>query len=121
VWIFTKSGLLSVVQNTANPRYLIVRARQSHHITSNFPGTAPLYTPDADYSWRVYLPREEVAEQIDRLITDIDYPNFKDAADADLKNTYMSIWSTGLQLESLNHARITTVGLNQSESPWTYD
>lgn len=121
MWIFTKSGMLSIVEHKPEPRYLQVRARQSHHITDNFPGTVPLYTPDADYHWRIYLPREEVAEQIDRLIVDIDYPNFKDAANDDLKNAYLSVWSAGLQLMGNNYARITTLGLNQGPPSWAYD
>jgi hypothetical protein len=121
MWVFTRSGLLSIVEHIPNPRYLQVRARQSHHITDNFPGTVPLYTPNADYHWRVVLLRDDVAEQLDRLVMDIDYPNFKDAANAELDDIYLRIWATGTLLGETKYARITTVGLNQSESSWTHD
>lgn len=121
MWIFTKSGLLSIVEYKPSPQYLQVRARQSHHITDIFPGTVPLYTPDADYHWRIYAAKDIVAERIERLIMDIDYPNFKDAANDDLKNAYLSVWSAGLQLMGNNYARITTLGLNQGPPSWAYD
>lgn len=119
MWVFTRSGLLSIVEHTPNPRYLQVRARQSHHITDNFPGTVPMYTPNADYHYRIILPRDDVAQQLDRLVMDIDYPNFKDAADAELHDVYLRVWSNGFLLNGDEYARVTTVGLNQGPSSWT--
>lgn len=113
MWIFTKAGLLSVVQNRADKNMLMVRARQPHHITDNFEGSVPQYTPDADYRYRIHLSKSAFAKQLTKLVSEIDYPNFKDAANPELAGIYSQIWGTALKLEEMTYARVYPVDFDQ--------
>jgi hypothetical protein len=115
MWLFTKHGLLSVVADRNNPANLLVRARQAHHITKNITDCLPKYTPNADYHWRVSVDRAEFARLVAKAISEISYPNFKNAADDDLKGIYMKVWGNGLQLQADRYAKVTVLpGLDHS-------
>jgi hypothetical protein len=116
MWIFTKAGLISVVQNTADKNMLLVRARQPHHLTDNFKGTIPQYTPEADYRYRIHLSKDEFAKQLTRLVSEIDYPNFKNAADPIFIDIYARIWRMALQLEEITYARVYPVDFDSGQS-----
>lgn len=74
-----------------------------------FPTTAELEietTPDADYPYRVYMPRVIWEEMAVRLAVEIDYPNFKDRVakvDPTKLSDYHRVWATlqGLEREGV--------------------
>ena len=119
MWIFTKAGLLSVVQNRADKNMLLIRARQPHHITDNFEGSIPQYTPDADYRYRIHLSKSAFAKHLTKWVSEIDYPNFKDAANPELSGVYLRIWSEGLKLEGIEYARVYPVDFDSGEASRT--
>lgn len=121
MWVFTKHGLLSIVEHRNDKDFLCVRARQAHHLTKNFPNTVPMYTPDADYHWRLVLSRNVVRKKMIELVDLIDYPNFKDAADEDLQGPYLRVWTAGMGLQGVSNARITAVDFSQGESSGSFD
>jgi len=128
MWIFTTHGLLSIVEHPTEKDTLVVRARAAEHITATFPKTVPTYTPLRDYRYRILLRKQDVATVISKLIKEIDYGNFKDAADKDLKVVYSRIWAEGLSLEKweerVSYGRqtgISSVDLDTGQSTWARD
>ena len=119
MWIFTKAGMISVVQNKADKNMLMVRARQPHHITDNFEGAIPQYTAEADYRYRIHLSKSAFAKQLTKLVSEIDYPNFKNAANPELSGIYSQIWGLGLKLEDLAYARVYPVDFDSGEASRT--
>jgi hypothetical protein len=117
MWIFHTEGLLSIVENRNDKSFLLVRARKSEHITKVFPHSLPKYTPNADYHWRVSLPRGQVQAVIIQMIANIDYDNFKEAANPALKSVYSNVWADGLALEKVNE-RVYLLGPDEDESSW---
>jgi hypothetical protein len=83
MWIFTKKGFVSIVEDRNDPNCLLVRSRikgDLERIFKNALGsvhTEVSETPDADYRFRVFLPRDLVASTIQEEAQDIDYDNFK--------------------------------------------
>jgi len=119
MWVFTKQGLLSIVENTNDKKTLLVRARQVHHITDNFKGYMPQYlpkySPDRDYHWRSVIDREIVAKRLSEIILEIDYPNFKNSVDDELKPVYGEVWGAAMALQKDKYARVTIVNIDDFE------
>jgi hypothetical protein len=61
MWIFTKTGMVSVVQHRDFPDLLVVRARDWKHLNEFVVGrTLDIEcTPNADYPWRIVAGRTE--------------------------------------------------------------
>ena len=89
MWLFTNRGFLSIVENRDNPDELLVRARYKGDIEAHFGGLLDadleevcmeiVETNDADYRFRVFLPRKNVAAQLHGFVNSIDYTNFKNS------------------------------------------
>ena len=79
MWIFTQTGFLSVVENRADSHSLIVRARAEADIAAlaDFADQEVVEMLDADYRFRVQLPRVTFATFMREQIAEITYPNFK--------------------------------------------
>lgn len=93
MWVFTNRGFLSVVQDRDDPDTLVVRSRFPGHIQALFPGAEVATTPNADYLYRAFLPREKVVETIRREIDAIDYVNFKDSVEeSDYHRACHDVW-----------------------------
>lgn len=103
MWIMTNKGYYSAVQNMQNPNLLLVRARVAGHLEALFTDMDAnnghkivdgiVYTPDADYLYRVTVTREDFHVAIEEAIIDIDYANFKNSVeDDDLHTTYENVW-----------------------------
>ena len=113
MWVFTKSGFLSIVKHRYMPGRLMIRARvredieQCVGLLDEIAGSRHQVkeTPDGDYRFRVTARKETVAEAIARLTTEIGYDNFKNAVHGDpaRDRAYMGVWSAmhGLQTTKL--------------------
>ena len=83
MWLFTPFGFFSVVEIRRDPERLFVRARVRADLVAllkRIGARTPIHrTPDADYPYRVVLPRETVAQAVADFVREgLRYPNFKD-------------------------------------------
>ena len=101
MWLCTSSSFLSVVASRDTPSLLLVRARVKGHIERVFPTAKTFTDVDADYRYRAFIDRTEVAKVIaDRLLA-IDYDNFKDSVEDDqLHDAYLKVWSAMHKLQT---------------------
>jgi hypothetical protein len=84
MWIFTTTGVLSIVEDWDDPDRLLVRARYEGDIERHFGEEAEVIEMESsDYRFRAFLPREEVQAVIDRELSSLDYGNFKNSFDRD--------------------------------------
>lgn len=118
MWIYTKFGMVSAVQDDND--FIVVRARIRKHLTTILDefnrengdqtrGRAIITTPGADYRFRVLLYRTEFADLLAWLAHQVDYDNFKTAAckhDTD-----------GLYCESLHRTWQIAVDLQRRARP----
>ena len=93
MWVFTKTGFISIVQHREQVDLMIVRARCAVHLQSLFPGTEVLETKNADYRFRAFVHRDVVKNVLTAAIDALDYSNFKDSiADAQYHDAAMRVW-----------------------------
>jgi hypothetical protein len=103
MWIFCKSGFLSIVEDQFAKGKLLVRARVEDDM-SNFvslldeiSGTGHRIeeTPERDYRFRTTANQEVVAQAIFEIVSSIDYGNFKNSVhgEPDRDVAYMQVWS----------------------------
>jgi len=117
VWVFSKTGFVSIVKHKYIPGSLMIRARVKEDL-ENFVAIldevtgskhAVKETPDGDYAFRTTATKEAVTQALTRQINDLDYANFKNAVhgDRDRDSAYMSVWSAmnGLQMDKLGLRR----------------
>ena len=81
MWLFTHKGFLSIVRHTDKPNILVVRSRFRGHIEKMFPKARVKEDLTRDYRFRVELPIKEVSKVIEKLVSGIDYDNFKNSLD----------------------------------------
>lgn len=98
MWVFTSDCFVSVVQHRApgHRDTLIVRGRFRGDAARflDLPLDAEEVTPAADYRFRCYAHRDEVAAAMARCALGIGYSNFKDSIRfSALKQCAMRIWS----------------------------
>ena len=81
MWLFLPEGFLSIVAVQGEERgpTLLVRARAAGHIEACFPDAEVATTPDADYRYRAFVPREQVVAALVQQVQDLCYTNFKKA------------------------------------------
>jgi hypothetical protein len=82
MWLFLPFGFYSIVQHRLDSNVLLVRARARADLVAllEYVGLrAPIQrTPEADYPYRVSLPREELGQVLsDFAGYALDYENFK--------------------------------------------
>lgn len=94
MWIFSKTGFLSIVQDRNNKKNLLVRSRFAGDIEAIFGEDFKVKeTRDADYRFRSSIPRGYVATIMAGIVGSIDYPNFKDSVkDPGRHGDYMRVW-----------------------------
>lgn len=94
MWIGLNDGWLSIVRNINDNETLLVRARSLSHLTNVFPDCDYFLDENADYTYRAYIGRVEVANVLSDRIMKISYPNFKASVeDRKLLNVYSSVWA----------------------------
>lgn len=79
MWIFTETGFISAVAHRDDQRFMMVRARdkQSLEELALMSQTEIEYTPNADYSWRVVVHKQDLYGFMENAISVADYDNFK--------------------------------------------
>lgn len=109
MWIFTKQGFYSVVQDFRDPSMLLVRARTRddlERLSGGLRGRPDiLTTPDADYPYRLLAAREDFASWLASSAAAVDYTNFKAAVAQSMgparSGLYGKVWSAMRELECL--------------------
>ncbi|MDO5310173.1 MAG: hypothetical protein Q4G03_11885 [Planctomycetia bacterium] len=100
MWLFTKHGFFSAVQNWDDKDKIHVRARfkgdlerlcEAYNVQANV-----VQIPRTDYPYRMDFPRDTWAQIVKDEANGIDYTNFKSAVHdgTDRDDAYMVVWST---------------------------
>ena len=104
MWIFTLDGFFSAVQDRDNPNRIMVRARVREDIDrlaerlaelTSSPAPEVLAWAGSDYAFRVFIPRATWGRYLARLVTEMEYTNFKAAVphtSTYRSAAYMSVW-----------------------------
>ena len=100
MWLCGSSYFLSVVADRGNPDRLLVRARVAGHIEAVFPEAEVFTDAGADYFYRAFIDREEVAQKVSEEVQGIDYDNFKASVpEQALEMAYLGVWRTMHKLQ----------------------
>jgi hypothetical protein len=101
MWLISRHGFVSVVQDRDNEDVLLVRGRFREDVASY--GYPVEHTPVADYPWRSWIPRAHLAEVVYLAVDGIDYDNFKDEVAREQgpgrAGIYHWVWEVLLHLE----------------------
>lgn len=97
MWILQNDSMVSVVAHRKWKELLLVRARRRDDLINAIPPryVREIFTDDtADYQYRCFVPRDEYADHVARMVRDcITYTNFKDSVDdPKLKRAYSNVW-----------------------------
>ena len=96
MWIVLNKSFLSIVKNRNNENELLVRARIEGDIERVFDNANIFQDLKADYKYRSYISRNDVANAISKELLNIDYDNFKNSVSKDdtLRiSAYMNVWN----------------------------
>lgn len=104
MWVFTRMGFFSVVENRNNNEEVMVRARCIDDITrlALRLGTDPIInTPHADYPYRLICTKTAWANLMYETAEDIDYDNFKNTITKDPLRSYCysEVWFAAQMLD----------------------
>ena len=110
MWLFTRNGFYSVVQDKKDERLIQLRARIKDDLENLFAFAAKelkialpaiISTPQADYAYRVVVERTVWIKLASALAEEIDYCNFKDEVhgEHDRDDAYLGVWSEMHQLQ----------------------
>lgn len=115
MWLQTKFGFYSVVEHYEDVHTVLIRARSRKDLENlcevadsvrrdynngeavGIDEKAIQFTPNADYHYRIVCPRVSWMEVSLRLMTEIDYGNFKNAVserDSERAYLYHRVWHT---------------------------
>lgn len=94
MWIFSRSGFLSIVEHRDDADTLIVRARSRRPLEENWPECEIIALEEADYRFRIITDRDSVLRTIAHLVASVDYDNFKNACHEHLEynRALGSVW-----------------------------
>jgi len=94
MWVFTSTGMLSVVAHRGQPDSLLIRARSSTHITAMFGDVKVAHTPAADYPFRTVISRNSFAKRMADYSQKIDYDNYKGSImQNNFHDSCLKVWS----------------------------
>lgn len=96
MWLVANNAFLSAVQHPSNPELLIVRSRVRKDLEVVFPDMTKQVqaTPSRDYGFRLVMDYRTFGQGMARVISRIDYTNFKASVKDDARHTaYSRIWS----------------------------
>jgi hypothetical protein len=83
MWIFTKHGFISVSQHKKEEEQFMIKSRVRTPLDILWPESKISILPEADYRFRISIPKTEAMEVLSDLISSIDYSNFKNACEED--------------------------------------
>lgn len=122
MWIVTKTGFVSIVQNDKDSNIMRVRARTHQHLAESFPAyassiidhdveptiegpPAPMY----DYRFHLDVPRIEVQDFLVQAVDGVDYTSHAKEAmskgDRVFHGILMRVWSAFMQLQETGRRR----------------
>ena len=106
MWIFCKLGFFSAVQHRDKPDTLLVRGRFGGDLDRLLKSLSPedrefcspvTETPNADYLYRMEIPKRVFAKAVEEIAEEIDYGNFKDSVHEGYSSprdaAYMGCWA----------------------------
>ena len=103
MWLFTQNSFISVVQHRQQPHDVLVRARVKSHLARLFPQKQIQEDAEADYRYRLIVPKIEFAKVVSEYIMQsLDYDNFKaaqDTGDPAWTRFLHAVWTEGLRLQ----------------------
>ncbi len=106
MWICLNDAFISIVTDEKDPTQLKVRARRRDHLKRLFPRARIHVDDKADYRFRIFTSREEVAGVIAAHVLDIHYPNFKSSVkDRQLHDMYALWWGDHRKLQDRPKAK----------------
>ena len=103
MWIVLNKSFLSIVKNRNNNEELLVRSRVNGDIEKVFKEANVFEDLNADYRYRAYIKRSEVAKTISEELLNINYDNFKNSVsknDKNRLNAYMNVWSSLYKMQT---------------------
>ena len=77
MWLLLNDSFVNIVADRDQADCLMVTARLATDIPRLFPDADVIVLADADYRYRAFITRDEVAKVIAARITAIDYDEFK--------------------------------------------
>ena len=99
-WLIFNDAMLSVVEYTGDPEFLLVRSRVEGDIERVLGQCEVKRTPSADYLFRTTARRDVVASAVAERVAAVRYPNFKDSVREDARHSaYSGAWSALLRLQ----------------------
>lgn len=114
MWIFLEQAFLSIVADRENPENLLVRGRFPKDIERIFPGAEVTETPAADYRFRAFLPRAEVARVLGESVLAVSATNFKASIrDPWRHSVYGDVWRCMVDAQRRFHARRRSASLQR--------
>ena len=104
MWIMSRDGMLSAVQDRESPYHLLVRGRRKKDLKklAQFAYVHIRRMDDADYPYRVRVTKPVFAKFMADNIADIQYDNFKDSIkkrDKQYRDFLGYVWLRGIDLE----------------------
>ena len=95
MWLFTSDGFISVVadRDDLDTGRLLVRARDKSHISNILPDAEIFSKQPSDYQWRAWISRDEFIEVLTKVVSNINYSNFKNSITDDrYHDACLDIW-----------------------------
>lgn len=78
MWLYTHKGFLSIVQDFRDENQVVVRGKFKEDINAYFPHALVEIDTSIDYKFRAYLPKEVVAERLQRyLLNELNVRRFR--------------------------------------------
>ena len=68
MWLYTHKGFLSIVQDFKDENLVVVRGKFKEDILTYFPDAEVEIDTGTDYKFRTSLPKEEVADRLQRYV-----------------------------------------------------
>ena len=96
MWIFTQHGMISAVAHREFAETLLVRSRVKGHLEAFLGGRdlEIVTTDQADYQFRVVVPKSLFVTLMEEQTQAVDYDNFKGRVDSLPEKTYARLLHT---------------------------
>lgn len=125
MWVFTKDGFLSAVQNDDDRSRMRVRARRREHLEGAFPDNAVLDMKTEpgtyDYRWHCDVARGEWVDYLVGAAMDVDYTSHAKEAMAGGDKTFyralLRVWTAMHELQT-GELKPGDLGVELDEFGW---